>query len=618
MRQDSSVLGALLLGSSAAYAQSSIIGTVKDNTGGVLPGVVVEISSPVLIEKTKSAVTDAQGQFRVVDLRPGSYTILFTLPGFASVKHENFELPSDFIATLNAELKVGSVAETITVTGASPVVDVQTASRPQVLNRTELDALPSGRTIQAVGLLVVGVNLSAPDTGGTTALQQTYMSVHGATSGNVTVLVDGVNMTGMQGSVQAYWNEAMNQEVAYQTSAMSAEVAGGGVRVNMIPRDGGNQFNGTAFFNFSNSSLQGSNLSDELKAAGLTSTDKIDRIWDSNFSQGGRIVRDKLWFFGSVRSFGIWAPVAETFYADGTPGRQRRGSAELSRPVDVAGDAEEQVRRLLRSHLPLPRPLDGRRRRPGDGGDQVDHADDLRQHGEVDVDGDQPPALRARLLRDQHRVQDRPRQRRSRQGARHAGVVRDDAQDRHRSRQDLGRRHRRADRAVPQSRQLGAVVGHRRAQPQERRSVLVGRVSPRRRPERRSDPALSQRCADRRHRREHAARTARQHGCRSRPLRAGFVAPEPADAQPGPALRAAAELAAAPVLAGRTLQAGGDPPAEGRRRLEELVAAHRRRLRSLRQRRAPRSRDRSRNTTPASAPTSPTPTTRPSRPRPRR
>ena len=96
------VLGALVLGSSAAYAQSSIIGTVKDNTGGVLPGVVVEISSPVLIEKTKSAVTDTQGQFCVVDLRPGSYTILFTLPGFASVKHENFELPSDFIATLNA------------------------------------------------------------------------------------------------------------------------------------------------------------------------------------------------------------------------------------------------------------------------------------------------------------------------------------------------------------------------------------------------------------------------------------------------------------------------------------------------------------------------------------
>jgi hypothetical protein len=310
----------LLLGASELFAQSSIVGIVKDGTGLVLPGVTVEVSSPVLIERTRSTITDNAGQYRIVDLRPGTYEVVYTLPGFSTVKREGFDLPSDFTATLNIDLKVGAVEETITVSGAAPVVDVQSASRPQVLNREELDALPSGRTIQAVGLLVVGVNLSAPDVGGTTALQQTYMSVHGATSGNVTVLVDGVNITGMQGSVQAYWNEAMNQEVAYQTSGMSAEVAGGGVRVNMVPRDGGNRFNGTMFANFSNASLQGSNLSDELKAAGLKSTDKIDKVWDSNLSQGGRIIENKLWFFGSVRHFGVYAPVAETFYSDGRQG----------------------------------------------------------------------------------------------------------------------------------------------------------------------------------------------------------------------------------------------------------------------------------------------------------
>ena len=309
-----------LLYASHASAQSSIVGVVRDTSGGVLPGVTVELTSPVLIERTRSVISDDQGQFRLVDLRPGVYEILFSLPGFSSVKRENFELPSDFTATVNAELKVGALEETVTVSGQSPVVDVQTASRPQVLNRTELDALPSGRTVQAVGALVVGITLSTPDTGGTTALQQTYMAVHGATSGNVTVLVDGINMTGMQGSVQAYWNEAMNQEIAYQTSGMNAEVAGGGVRINMIPRDGGNSFNGSLFGNFSNGALQGNNLSADLRAAGLTSVDKIDKVWDSNFSQGGRIVRDKLWFFGSVRHFGVHAPVAETFYADGRQG----------------------------------------------------------------------------------------------------------------------------------------------------------------------------------------------------------------------------------------------------------------------------------------------------------
>jgi hypothetical protein len=303
-----------------ALAQSSIVGVVKDDTGGVLPGVTVEVTSPVLIEKMRSAITDDHGQYRIVDLRPGLYEIVFSLTGFASMRRQALELPSDFTATIDGELKVGSMEETITVSGQSPIVDVQTASRPQVLNRQELDALPSGRTIQAVGALIVGVNLSTPDTGGTTALQQTYMSVHGATSGNVTVQVDGVNMTGMQGSVQAYWNEAMNQEVAYQTSGMNAEVAGGGVRINMIPRDGGNMFNGSLFGNYSSGALQGSNLSDSLKAAGLASTDKIDKVWDSNISQGGPIVRDKLWFFGSVRHFGIHAPVAEVFYADGRQG----------------------------------------------------------------------------------------------------------------------------------------------------------------------------------------------------------------------------------------------------------------------------------------------------------
>ena len=314
------VLSCVMMLTRHAQAQSAFVGVVKDATGAVLPGVAVEASSPALIEKTKSTVTDAQGQYRIVDLRPGTYSVVFTLPGFSSVRREEVQLPTDFTATVNADLKVGSVEETVTVAGQSPVVDVQNAARPQVLNREELDALPSGRTIQAIGLLMTGVTLSQPDVGGTTALQQTYMSVHGAASGNVTVFVDGINITGMQGSVQAYWNEAMNQEVSYQTSAVTAEVSGGGVRVNMVPREGGNRFDGSFFANFSNAALQTSNLSDDLKAAGLTSTDKIDKLWDTNISQGGYIKRDKLWFFGSFRNFGIWAPVAETFYADGTQG----------------------------------------------------------------------------------------------------------------------------------------------------------------------------------------------------------------------------------------------------------------------------------------------------------
>ena len=114
----------------AAHAQSAIGGTVKDATGAVLPGVTVEAASPVLIEKAKTVVTDAEGNYKIVDLRPGTYIVTFTLEGFTTIKREGLELPSNFTATVNAELKVGAIAEALTVTGSSPVVPMSISWRP--------------------------------------------------------------------------------------------------------------------------------------------------------------------------------------------------------------------------------------------------------------------------------------------------------------------------------------------------------------------------------------------------------------------------------------------------------------------------------------------------------
>src|SRR5262245_64218092 len=146
-----------------ARAQSAITGVVKDAQGAVMPGVTVEASSPVLIERSRSAVTDGQGTYRIVDLRPGTYVVTFTLAGFQTLRREGIELPSEFTATINADLRVGALEESITVTTASPVVDVTTAVHTQVISREVLDAVPTGGTIQGVGQLVVGVNLSLPD-----------------------------------------------------------------------------------------------------------------------------------------------------------------------------------------------------------------------------------------------------------------------------------------------------------------------------------------------------------------------------------------------------------------------------------------------------------------------
>src|SRR4051794_37837655 len=149
---------------SAARAQSAITGVVKDTSGAVLPGVTVEAASDALIEKVKSVVSDGNGVYRITDLRPGVYSVTFALPGFQTFKRDGLQLPAEFTMTINGDMKVGSLEETITVSGDAPVVDVTTAVHTQVLNREAIDAIPTGRTIQGLGQLIVGVSLSLPDT----------------------------------------------------------------------------------------------------------------------------------------------------------------------------------------------------------------------------------------------------------------------------------------------------------------------------------------------------------------------------------------------------------------------------------------------------------------------
>ena len=182
-----------------ARAQSVFTGTVKDSSGAVMPGVTVEAASPVLIEKVKSTITDENGLYRIVDLRPGTYTLTFTLPGFNTQTRDGIELLSNFTATINIELSVGTLQESVTVSGASPVVDVQSNVRQQVLSREVLDAVPTAKTIQGLGQLVLGVTLNSPDVGGSRAMQQTYFAIRGTGGAQSVVLVDGLMTNGLMG-----------------------------------------------------------------------------------------------------------------------------------------------------------------------------------------------------------------------------------------------------------------------------------------------------------------------------------------------------------------------------------------------------------------------------------
>src|SRR5438876_3305642 len=316
------LVGSLLVLPSPVHAQSAIVGVVKDTSGAVLPGVSIEAASEVLIEKVRAVTTDGAGQYKIIDLRPGTYVLTFTLTGFQTFRRERIELPADITLTVNADMKVGAIEESVTVSAASPIVDVTTAVHTQVLNRETIDLIPTGRSIQGMGQLIVGINLNLPDTGGARAMQQTYMSTHGMTTANNTVMVDGMTVNGLQsdGAVQSYFNDAMNQEVSYQTSGISAETQAGGVRLNMNPREGGNRYTGSFFSSWRDGKWQSDNFTQDLKDRGLPNASKIERIYDFNFSEGGPVKKDKLWFFMSSRYFSVNNFIANTVTDEGTQG----------------------------------------------------------------------------------------------------------------------------------------------------------------------------------------------------------------------------------------------------------------------------------------------------------
>ena len=311
----------LIVSPSVAFAQSGISGLVTDTTGAVLPGVTVEAASPELSEKVKTAVTDAQGRYRVSDLRPGLYTVTFTLTGFNVVKRDGINLPADFVANISVQLGVGTLEETITVSGQTPVVDTTQAAKTQVLTRDVLDTLPTSRTSQGIGLIIPGIRTNNPDVGGSQAMENVRMSAHGASQFHTTVQVDGMVANSQSDSgVQAYHNDAMSQEFAYQTSSVSAEVSWGGIRLNMIPRQGGNVFSGVMYGGGTASSWQGDNVDQKLKDRGLAAGNAIEHIYDFNGSVGGPVKKDRLWFYASFRKNSVNEVVANNFYKDGRQG----------------------------------------------------------------------------------------------------------------------------------------------------------------------------------------------------------------------------------------------------------------------------------------------------------
>jgi hypothetical protein len=295
-----------LASAQGALAGGALTGTVRDASGAVLPGVTVEAASPALIEKVRSVVTDNAGVYRIVDLRPGVYTLAFTLQGFSQVKREGIELIGSATLTIPIDLRVGNLTETIVVTGESPVIDVQSTRREAVISGNVIQTLPGTRSTGSLITMVPGLETFGAALNPAPGL--VFFFSRGGPNSEGRFNVNGMpvaNAFAGGGGSSLIYDTVNADEIAFTVAGGMGETDVGGPVLNIVPRSGGNTFQGQAFTNFSNDAMRGSNLTPELMAAtpgpNLRETPGIIKAYDANVSYGGPIVRDRLWFFGSYR-----------------------------------------------------------------------------------------------------------------------------------------------------------------------------------------------------------------------------------------------------------------------------------------------------------------------------
>ena len=294
----------------AVLAQAVITGAVKDTSGAVLPGVTVEASSPALIEKVRTAVSDGSGLYRIEDLRPGTYSVTFRLPGFATYKRDGIVLTGSFTASVDADMKVGGVEETVTVTGESPIVDVQSARRETTLNNDVLKAIPTVRSYNALVVVIPGVVTNLNDTVVGTATTQ--FPINGGRNNEGRMTIDGLNIGNPPGGNQppSYVADVGNaEEVTFTTSGGLGESETGGLTMNVVPKTGGNRLSGNVFFSGTNDSLQAKTIA----YPGLVPV-PYEYIYDLNAAVGGPIKQDRIWFFVNARTQGNKRPNAGLYF----------------------------------------------------------------------------------------------------------------------------------------------------------------------------------------------------------------------------------------------------------------------------------------------------------------
>jgi hypothetical protein len=301
------VLTALVLLSGNAWAQTGqnfgeLVGKATDDQGAILPGVTVTVAGPALMG-AQTATANEHGIFRFPAVPSGTYKVTFELPGFATLVREDVVVPVRQTVTLDVEMKLAKLQETVTVTGESPVVDVENAKVGARLDQQTLQSVPTSRSIFGSTTVLPGMVMVRQDPAGLNAATSTNMVAHGAQNYNLNYFGVTADTPQNYGSMY-YMDYNAAEEISVDTAAMGAEIGGGGgANINIIPKSGSNQLKGSVYYSGTGKGLAGDNVDDELRAQGVTAGTRLLKLNDINADAGGPIVRDRLWWFGSARDY---------------------------------------------------------------------------------------------------------------------------------------------------------------------------------------------------------------------------------------------------------------------------------------------------------------------------
>ena len=295
------------LSSAPLFAQTGqnfgeLVGRVMDEQGAVLPGVTVTLKGPALMGAS-TAVTNERGMYRFPAVPSGTFTLTFELTGFSTLVHADIVVPVRQTVTVDSQLKVATVQETVTVQGDSPVVDVANAKVGERLDNKTLQSVPTSRTVFGSATILPGMVMVRQDPGGLNAATSTGMVAHGASNYNLNYF--GVTADTPQNYGSMYYMDYNSaEEISVDTAAMGADIGGGGgANNNIIPKSGSNQVKGSVFYSGTGRRLAGNNVDDQLRAQGITAGTQLKKLNDLNGDAGGPILRDRLWWFGSARDY---------------------------------------------------------------------------------------------------------------------------------------------------------------------------------------------------------------------------------------------------------------------------------------------------------------------------